>query len=49
MKYLILILATIAYSCKPNNVNQDYRFDAFEFAILNNEPVFEDEYLYEKT
>jgi len=48
MKYLILIIVATILSCEPNNINQGLKYSVFEFPVYNNEPLFEDEYLYEK-
>ena len=47
VKYFILILITIAYSCKLKSQNEEIKYEEFSFATYDNEPVFEDEYLYE--
>ena len=48
MKYTLLILIAIIYACNPSNKKEAIEFKEFEFAILDNEPIFEDEYLFEK-
>ena len=48
MKYLILLLFAVIYSCNSSTVTEDVRFAEFEFSVYNNEPIFEDEYLYDK-
>ncbi len=48
MKNICIILFSFFLSCKPSTTREIHQVENYHFAILDNEPVFEDEYLFEK-
>lgn len=48
MKNLLIILLGTMISCNLTEQNNTSTIKSFEFAVYNNEPIFEDEHLYNK-
>ena len=48
MKYLTIVIIATIWSCKPSYQTPKTDLQAYKFAILEDEPIFEDEYLFEK-
>lgn len=48
MKYLNLVLFVTIISCNQSTLNDDSKLSKFEFAVYNDEPILEDEYLFDK-